>query len=348
MVLQFFNSKRHIAIYFAMWIIPVMIHIAAYRFIFDLPWNFAIIDAFISMYLFSIMGLSLRYMTSGTAFNQNKIGGFLLKHLISMTVLVLIWVFLSDFIVMLISGRNRFPDAPEIIFFKSTEAIFYYLVLVFFFYVMNYYQEIQQKQVVEEQLKRHLREAELQVIKSQINPHFLFNSLNSIASLTTSNPALARETIVRLSDYLRYSLKVNLNEKVKLSQEIENIKRYLNIEHIRFGERMEVIFDVDENCMSVNVPVLLFMPLYENAVKHAVYESSDKIIIRTNIESDTANLYVRISNNFDPDSHPLKGEGIGIPSVISRLRLIYAADNLLRYNKGEAEFIVELIIPKTI
>ncbi|OPZ96901.1 MAG: Sensor histidine kinase YpdA [Bacteroidetes bacterium ADurb.Bin408] len=191
-----------------------------------------------------------------------------------------------------------------------------------------------------------LRTAELNFLKSQINPHFLFNSLNSISALTLSEPEKAREMIIKLSDFLRHVVSQPENKPVPLSYEIENIKRYLEIEKVRFGSKLEFVFDILADCADRLISVLLLQTLYENAVKHGVYESVEPITINTTVTLVNDFVEFKISNNFEPFVAGKKGAGIGISNIRERLRLLFNNTDLLAISKKDNIFEVLLKIPR--
>jgi len=345
MIHPFVNSRKYAFSYFAMWIIPAIIHMAAIRFVLNFSWQLSILDALISMSIFSLIGLSLWYVTFGIQFKTGKLLDFLLKHLTGLTVFLLVWLFVSELILYLIIGKPLLEMGSALRIFKVLEGILLYTTIITVFYLMNYYREIQRVRLNQEILQKNLRESELRVLKSQINPHFLFNSLNSISALSITNPETARSTIIKLSDYLRYSLKMNPDDLVPLSVEIENCKRYLDIEAVRFGDKMQSKFDLETDCLTCLIPVLILQPLFENAVKHAVYESTEPIQIVTKVRCDQSLLSIRIANNFDPEIIPRKGEGIGLNSIQSRLKLIYNNQALLKTEVVDGQFVVTLKIP---
>jgi LytS/YehU family sensor histidine kinase len=124
------------------------------------------------------------------------------------------------------------------------------------------------------------RDAELRALKSQINPHFLFNCLNSISALTTSDPGRAREMCVRLSEFLRNTLGLGERESISWREEIELARTYLEVERVRFGQRLEVEMEVDDECTECRVPALVLQPLVENAIKHGIATLVDGGVIR--------------------------------------------------------------------
>ena len=206
--------------------------------------------------------------------------------------------------------------------------------------------ELEAKNLNETKLNLLVKESELNVLRSQLNPHFLFNSLNSISSLTISDPETARDMIIKLSEFLRYALRHSEREKTRFSDEIKNIELYLQIEKIRFGEKLIFEKEIGKGCEQGLIPNMILQPLFENAVKHGVYESTEPITIRMSCEGVARNMEIRIRNNFDSSQVSRKGAGIGLRNVRNRLMLIYGRDDLVQIHKSENEFEVKLQIPQ--
>jgi len=184
------------------------------------------------------------------------------------------------------------------------------------------------------------------MLKSQINPHFIFNSLNSISSLTLSTPEKAREMIVKMSDFLRYSL-VQENEQITLKDELDQINTYLDIEKIRFGDQLIFESAVDAECLNGQVPRMILQPLFENAIKYGVYESMEPVTIKLFCENMNCELSITITNNFDPETIIKKGEGIGLANIRQRLQLNYGNRDLLMTRLENDQFTVNLRIPQS-
>jgi hypothetical protein len=166
------------------------------------------------------------------------------------------------------------------------------------------------------------REAELRALRAQINPHFLFNSLNSISALTGSDPEAARRMCQLLGDFLRTSLTLGGRDHVMLAEEIGLAERYLAIEQVRFGERLRVARELDPEALRCQVPPLLIQPLIENAVKHGVADRVDggTILIRAR-RRDTL-LEISVENPRDPEAPPRRGAGLGLDNVRRRLETL--------------------------
>ena len=220
-----------------------------------------------------------------------------------------------------------------------------YILIAVFYYTFFFYNRLEEKSKEETRLKELVTETQLNELKSQINPHFLFNSLNSVSYLTISEPEKAQEMVIKLSSFLRYSLKHKQNQLVTINQEIEHIKLYLEIEKVRFGNKLQAIFDIEE-CSKCQIPNMILQPIYENAIKYGVYETTSQVEIRTTAYRQKDEMIFTVSNNFDPDAVAKKGEGIGLLNIRRRLGLVYGDSTLLTVRNENQIFTVTLIIPQ--
>jgi len=151
--------------------------------------------------------------------------------------------------------------------------------------------------------------------------------------------------IVKLSDFLRYSISQQDTGLSDLLSEMNNTRRYLDIEQVRFGNKLKQEFDIPDNCSGIRVPTMILQPIFENAVKHGVYESTESIIIRTVCRLQNDFLNIIISNNYDPQSIPRKGAGIGLKNIRERLKLIYGSEQLIDTENKDNVFTVKMMIP---
>src|SRR5207245_11137369 len=143
-----------------------------------------------------------------------------------------------------------------------------YLLSVALHYVLLSLESSKQAETREQEARTLAREAELKALKAQINPHFLFNSLHSISALTTVDSGRARDMCIRLSDFLRNSLRLGERITIPFSEELALARTYLDVEQVRFGQRLRVAQDIEEGCSDCELPPLLVQPLVENAIKH--------------------------------------------------------------------------------
>jgi LytS/YehU family sensor histidine kinase len=211
---------------------------------------------------------------------------------------------------------------------------------------MIFYRNNKENQLKEAELKALVKESELNSLKSQINPHFLFNSLNSISSLTMTQPEKAQEMIIKLSEFLRYTTSNKEEKLTTLDKEISNITRYLDIEKIRFGKRLQVRQSVDDSCRDLKLPGLILQPLLENALKFGVYESTEESVIEIICSCNSSALSVVVRNKWDPDFQSNKGEGVGLKNIRSRLNIIYNREDLFKIRKDQYVFEVTIVFPQ--
>lgn len=278
-----------------------------------------------------------------------EVGGlsFFLHHISAAFITILIWLSAA----YLLRGMfidESFKDTYFIvpIHWQVVIAFSVYDYIIILYYLAIYYRNFKDKVTNEADLKNLVKEAELTALKSQINPHFLFNSLNSVSSLTITRPEQAREMVVKLSTFLRYSLAQDLKELNSLSNELSNIQLYLEIEKVRFGDRLQMKFDQSETCGNARIPNLILQPLYENAIKYGVHESLEPVTVYTSCVADEDVLKIQITNNYDSEAIPPKGNGIGLRNIQERLNLIYGRSDLMRIVKKENEFTVNLEFPQ--
>jgi LytS/YehU family sensor histidine kinase len=188
------------------------------------------------------------------------------------------------------------------------------------------------------------REAQLRALKAQVNPHFLFNSLNSISALTASDPTRAREMCIQLADFLRTSLRLGERAAIPFRDELELTRMYLGVEQVRFGQKLQVSLDVAAACNECEVPALLIQPLVENAVKHgiALLDRGGEILMLGRMGKD--GLRFTIENPYDPGA-PASRSGIGLANVRQRLEARYGTAARLEVEASEDIYRVTLLVP---
>jgi len=189
------------------------------------------------------------------------------------------------------------------------------------------------------------REAELRALRAQIDPHFLFNSLNSINALVMADPAAARRMCVLLSDFLRGSLKLGAKERIPLSEEIRLAECYLDIERVRLGSRLQIERGIDPQCEKCLVPPLIMQPLVENAITHGVAPAINGGVVALNAERNGAGVKIVIENPYEQDIDVPNGAGVGLKNVKLRLATFYSGNARLDVDKSAGRFRVELQLP---
>lgn len=207
-------------------------------------------------------------------------------------------------------------------FITASVVIFAYTVIAW--YAVTNYREAKETRLESAELSALLQQAQLQALRSQLNPHFLFNTLHSIAELIHENPRHAERMLLQLGELLRKSLKTQSLE-VPLSEEIDFIRGYLAIEQMRLGDRLEVVWRVDEHVLSARVPSLILQPIVENAVKHGVAASSQTGRLEISASREGDHLRLEVRDNGPGVKEGATGSGIGIGHTRARLLRLYGA-----------------------
>jgi len=187
--------------------------------------------------------------------------------------------------------------------------------------------------------------AELKALRMQIDPHFLFNSLNSISALTVNNAEGARSMTMTLADFFRKSLLFGAKEVISLKEELSLLNHYLDIEKIRFGKRLTVEQNIDESALNCLIPPLLLQPLLENAIKHGISNTIDGGTILISAQKKSDRLFVAMENPIDPDAPRKRGMGLGMDIVKKRLQTSYGENGDLKTFVNEKFFQVVLFLP---
>jgi LytS/YehU family sensor histidine kinase len=298
--------------------------------------------------LLALILLPVWYPININKWDNKKWDFYAVAHLFLSFTIITVWMFVSGLIMWAIAGDNdNYLRSMQVRNGgRFIQGIIFYLITVLTYYLYIYINRVKEKQANEIRLNRLIKDNELNLLKSQINPHFLFNSLNSLNSLIIKNVEQSQKMLIALSDYLRYTVLSSNNPYFSLQQEIENIERYLAIEQLRFGNKLEYKFDISADCSAVKVPSMLLQPLFENAVKHGVYESLQTVRIDATAAINNGALVITIANNYDTE-HLVqkKGSGTGLKNIRERLRLSYGNAAGLQSKIEGGKFVATLRIP---
>lgn len=227
----------------------------------------------------------------------------------------------------------------------------YYLLMVtlmtIFFWFRNKIEDQAKAKQREQEAEKLMREAELARLRLQLQPHFLFNSLNSISALAGSKPDQARNMIQQLSDFLRGTLRKDDQQFMEIDEELKHLSLYLEIEKVRFGHRLNTEIKRSEDTINLKVPSLLLQPIVENAVKFGLYDTTEAITIGIKTKNDDVHLVVEVTNPYDPvTARPTSGTGFGLSSVQRRLYLLFGRNDLLFTKHQDGIFTTTLKIPQ--
>jgi two-component system sensor histidine kinase AlgZ len=189
------------------------------------------------------------------------------------------------------------------------------------------------------------REAELKALRAQLDPHFLFNSLNSISSLTARDPSAARRMCLLLADFLRDTLRLGAAQRISLQEELHIVERYLSIEQVRLGARLNVMKETSQQALSAKVPALILQPLAENAVLHGIAHLLEGGTVTIRAEREQSLLVVWVINPCDPDRARHQRAGFGLSLVRQRLQSQFGLAGQLEISEGRGEFTAKISLP---
>ncbi len=310
-----------------------------------IEWMNAFIDACVSNMLLAIMCYTAimvyRFYQPG---RENRFYRFIY----ALGITILYCLALHSILNKLLRDESEYLDFLE----KSMPLRFISgLLIISFVTLLNWMWSIIKDQKEQEERRNEteqlVKEAELVRLRQQLQPHFLFNSLNSISALAGSKPDEARKMIQQLSDFLRGTLKKDEQQIGPLKEEVQHLDLYLEIEKVRFGHRLKVEIQVPEEVMNATIPPLLLQPIVENAIKFGLYGTIEDIVVSIEARSDTSYLFIEIRNPYDVQTQgAAKGTGFGLSSIQRRLFLLYGRNDLLTTEKKEHIFITRLKIPQ--
>ncbi len=337
-------SYRRLAVAYVTWCMCwIVLQAYALHHTFGVPWNLALSDGSITNALLAACGYVL---ISIMRFYQ-PIPGMRLAMSLFMSVCC-VWI--AEFC-MTILGSDT-PDYIAILDKSTTIRMLYSWLMIslissvsWLWFSIKEQQETAGRSSTAEKLAR---EAELSKLRQQLQPHFLFNSLNSISALAGTKPEQARKMIQQLSDFLRGTLKKDDQQLVTLSEELDHLNLYLEIEKVRFGHRLKTVIEKDDQSLSLRLPSLLLQPVVENAIKFGLYDTTGETEIRVEARAEDGYLKLMVSNPFDPaTAQPKQGTGFGLNSVQRRLYLLYARQDLLTTSQQDNIFKTQILIPQT-
>jgi hypothetical protein len=309
--------------------------------------NIGILDSVLSLLIYSGIAISLWYPFSFFNTGNPRPATIISNLVISGAISITLWVLITKFVMQLVLPEvNDYQTYWESTFpYRIGTGVFIYGLIVLTYFLFISLTNLSEKNAKEARLESLLKETELKLLRSQINPHFLFNSLNSVSSLTITDPEKARDMVIKLSEFMRYALSKKDEQPVSLRSELENLRLYLDIEKVRFGDRLSIEENIDESCLEIKMPVMLLQPLYENAVKHGVYESTESVRITTKAKIIDGHINITISNNYDDAPSSRKGTGTGLLNVARRLELFYGSKASIKALKENGIYTVNLYIP---
>ena len=326
------------------WLIILADHIFLLKW-FGLSWNNAIIDSTVNIALLILACLLVIMMLHYYLPQREKY-----FHLVTWCVLITIIVILLTKLIL----KNIFADDSDYLAFfsksiwvRSSMDLLMLGCFVLVTVIWYNWQDQSEQEGRKQDAEKLAKEAELFKLRQQLQPHFLFNSLNSINALIGSRPQEARKMVQQLSDFLRGTIKKEEHQWVTLKEELQYLELYLDIEKVRFGHRLSTKVECDESLNEMRLPALLLQPVMENAIKFGLYDTVDEIEIGLKAMKEENNLVIIVTNPFDPETSAPKGTGFGLQSVQRRLYLLFARNDLLNTEVKENIFTTTIKIPQS-
>jgi len=340
------KSYKHRLCYAAFWLCAAAVQVLI---MLRLPIDrgYMLLDVLTYTALYAFLTLLLWYPFRFNRKDKNTWRHFLFIHFILANSFLVLWQGVGYALVTLLTNS----DAGYQQFLISTmpwRMVFgalIYLIAMLGFSILDFVDQLRKKAANELRLTEAIRDSELKLLKSQINPHFLFNSLNSVNLLILQDAEKAREMVVALSDFLRYTVLSTNQSMMSVAQEVENVQRYLSIEKLRFGDKLAYSFEVSPEALQVKMPSMMLQPLFENAVKHGVCESLQAVQVWTKVALREGCIFVEVVNDVEQGVSAKKGSGTGLKNISERLRLLYGNSASMQVRRAESRFSVTLQIP---
>ncbi|MGC4103579.1 sensor histidine kinase [Ferruginibacter sp.] len=338
------NKRSTVFGFMAWWLLCGCVHTSILTY-FGIAWNRAATDAAISCLLLAAFCL---FVINNMRYYLPKKEKYLYVLIISFALGAICLA--ATRLILRAIYRN---DDAYLLFLQHTLVLRYAVgflllacntLLSLLWYTQKDQQEENERRVDTEKLAR---EAELNKLRQQLQPHFLFNSLNSISALTGQQPEKARHMIQQLSDFLRGTLRNEGQQWATLQEELDHLQLYLDIEKVRFGYRLQSRIQCDDAALPFKLPAMLLQPLVENAIKFGLYDTIGEVEILISARMDGSMLEVSVQNPYDElTAMPVKGTGFGIASIRRRLFLLFGRPDLLEIKKEGELFIAVLHVPQ--
>jgi signal transduction histidine kinase len=299
--------------------------------------------------IYEFVCLSAWYSCKGAPIATTPAKRLFVTHTLAAVIVSLLWVQAARLIAYLLVQLPSFGGldqklSPQMPLLFASGFLLYTLAIASHYVILEMEESrTAQARVLETSILA--RDAELKALRAQINPHFLFNSLNSISALTSKDPAKAQEMCILLADFLRMTLGLGEKAIVPLREEFELLQRFLAIEKVRFGDRLCVETHVEAQAQTCLVPPLILQPLVENAIIHGIAGLPAGGTVRIAAECRGGQLQLSIENSVDPDAAPSRKGGLGLTNVRQRLDARYGKEASMSTTSEEEFFRVTLSLP---
>lgn len=273
-----------------------------------------------------------------------QILGFLIVALLYSIIFGVLVELVDFYILHYKPSPSRVLSLGKRLFLSSFNSLWILMIWIFIYYTYHYYQRNRTQELDTFRLENLVKSLQLKTIKSHINPHFIFNALNSIRALVDENPERARKAITELSNILRSSLNSDQQETVLLKDELEIVEDYLALEQMRFEERLKVEMDIDMDTLQQQVPPMMLQTLVENAIKHGISKKVEGGFIRIRSIFKDDNYIMMVENTGQLEAgKPEPNAGFGLKSTKERLQLMYSENAFMEINNLNNKEVLAII-----
>jgi len=330
-----FRNATSLGAYLGLWTVLAAAMAALVRIPANLTWSQALSVAIPLCLFYAFVCLTPWYLCRAFPMGSAQVARLLVNQVGAAILACTLWIGVAQLLAFAMDLGSRLNSAiPQLV----VVGLLLYLTSIALHYALLAVEASREAAL-------QTRDAELRALKSQINPHFLFNCLNSISELTSTDPGRARDMCVLLSDFLRKTLGLGERESITWREELELARTYLDVEQVRFGVRLQVEMQVDDACADCQVPPLVLQPLIENAIKHGIATMVDGGIVRLRSHIENGNMAVRVENSFDPEAPSPRRHGLGLRNVRSRLATRFGDAAHLHLAAEHDRFSAEMVFP---
>lgn len=343
------SQPRRLLWYVLAWIIPGIFLAWTLFDVHSVAWNSALLFALPAVHLYGFILTSSYYVCRSLPIRQRTASRvaavFGSASLLSSLLWIMLCVLWSNVIDEATGHNGNVLMDRQLTMLLFVAAILLYLLSLLAHDVFIAFENIRSAEHQQVASQLLTRDAELQMLRSQINPHFLFNSLNSISALTSINAGAARNMAIELGNFYRKTLAISARQKISLAEELELCEHFMAIEKIRFGEKLQTRLELEPASLGALVPAMFMQPLIENAIKHGICNLSDGGVVQIKSVIENSWLHIAISNPVEPESPIAIGTATGLKNFKARIHSLYQEKARISWYQAHDNFYVDIIIP---
>jgi two-component system sensor histidine kinase AlgZ len=343
------SDRGALVLYLVVFLLIGLILAALLRVTGNVQWGAAILFTAPMSLVYGLMCLSSWYVCRAFPLKTTGPIQIVALFLVAGIISSALWILIGEILATLLSS---FPYAASLSNRSSTQTLLLggagiglYLLSVAVHYLVITFELSKDAERRTLELRILAQSAELRALRAQINPHFLFNSLNSISALTTKDPPSARSMTLLLADFLRQTLRFGTDDLIPLREEISLCKKFIDIEQVRFGARLQFEVRIADRAKTCLVPPLLLQPLVENAVMHGIAHLVHGGAILLEADAHADRLRIHLENPCDPERPRAKKGGVGLENVRRRLQTLSDTDARLDVSEHNRTFVADLSLP---